>query len=144
MFVELSGLYRHLWHAYAAWQIAAGCEWDEAGESWDDRAGDRRRWGWLWDWRRAFCAYDAAQSRPDVHRDGQPDLWVDDGANFANEPDRHEDEEHAVWECGCSGESAVARVGGRRDVCCAGLQRGSEASDGADQEGDSAQGIFVS
>ena len=38
--------------------VATGCE---DGESCDDRAGNGRRWGWVWDWVRTFCSCDAAE-----------------------------------------------------------------------------------
>src|SRR5580692_5248389 len=99
MLLELSRLHRHIWYAYASWTFASSRKRNETRQPRHDSLGNGGRWGWLWDRRRALCTYHATEPRPDLHRDGQPDLWAHHRTDLSYQSHRHEDQEHAVWEC---------------------------------------------
>ena len=77
-------------------------------------AGRRRRRRRLLDRRRPRAACHPPQSRPDLHRHGQPDLRPDQGPVVPHLPARQEDRLLDLRQHGGSGESAALRAGLRR------------------------------
>src|SRR5258707_5240096 len=98
MLLELSGLYRYVRHAYAAWPVVACCHRDEDGEPCHDCAGYRGRGRWLRHRLRPLRPRDAAQRRSALSGDGEPDLWTYDRPDLTYQPHRSAYGEHALRE----------------------------------------------
>ena len=108
LLLQLAGLHQYLRHAHAAWPRAGGGHRRQARQSRADRGRYRRRRRRLRHRRQPFHPHYAPQRGPAVPGDGQPDLRIDHGPDFAHQPGRHEDQERAVRQCRAADQSDCA------------------------------------
>ena len=113
----------------------------QAGQHVDDRHRHRRRRRRLRHRPEPLHPGHAPQHRRHLHRDEQRDLRADDRPGLPHERDGDEDQDHAARQPGGDAQPARPRAGVGLRLRRARVQRPAEASDGAVQEGDRAQGV---
>ena len=143
LLLQLPRLHQHLWHAHAAWALAAGGQRPEAGQPRADCARHRRRRRRLRHRLRPLRPRHAPQHQPDLHGAGQPDLRPDHRTDVAHQPHWNEDQVESLRQLRYPGQPAHARAFVGRHLRRTRLLRRPEAPDGTHQAGHPAQRLLV-